>query len=480
MSINSSCFWSLLSLDNLKFIYIPEPVANINISGTFVKEILLDHSLYEFIHPNEIELAKHDLSSFLKVKTLAGSVTRCRLQSFDYIVKSLSSLQKCSSDTQSGYFKSDNTTSSTTQKNDIWKIIDLVIYTATDNTVLAFFHNTDFEPYYRDNERIGPSQLGCCRGRNNFTQEDAMQLIKILKKGRLEETSQDTIAFPMRIFQIVDQHKGTILFIWPPPFTKKGINVLDQIQSIAKKMILKKFKNSSFEKGDQDEIICTRHYYASDTIDFLNEPHLFQRILVPYGTIIFESFHVSSVKLTVASPLYQHYYINHDVNVSNFDTQSPTKCEYITNNNFEVETRTSTPIEYIRKDSQSHSNQQYRLPTINVPPHRPTLPKCDTFPKYKFQYEEFDQPPLPKPSEGSSIEKKRRTLLNQRHELLNSTTNMRQDSGSVKTCARCRTNNSPEWRRGPDGHKTLCNACGLRYSRFRSKQWRTPTNTTTK
>lgn len=76
MSINSSCFWSLLSLDNLKFIYIPEPVANINISGTFVKDILLHHSLYEFIHPNEIELAKHDLSSFLKVKTLAGSVTR--------------------------------------------------------------------------------------------------------------------------------------------------------------------------------------------------------------------------------------------------------------------------------------------------------------------------------------------------------------------------------------------------------------------
>lgn len=24
----------------------------------------------------------------------------------------------------------------------------------------------------------------------------------------------------------------------------------------------------------------------------------------------------------------------------------------------------------------------------------------------------------------------------------------------VKVCARCRTNNSPEWRRGPDGNKT--------------------------
>ncbi|GAA5806002.1 hypothetical protein HPULCUR_011530 [Helicostylum pulchrum] len=314
MSINSSCFWSLLSLDNLKFIYIPEPVANINISGTSVKEILLDHSLYEFIHPNEIELAKHDLSSFLKVKNLAGSVT--------------------SSDTQSSYFKSDNTTSYTTQKKDIWKIIDLVIYTATDDTVLAFFHNTDFEPYYRDNERIGPSQLGCCRGRNNFTPEDARQLIKILKKGPLERTGQDAIAFPMRIFQIVDQHKGTILFIWPPSCKNEGNNVMDQVQSIAKEMVLKKFKNSSFEKGGQDEIICTRHYYASETIDFLNEPRLFQRILVPYGTIIFESFHVSGVKLKPASPLYQHYYINHDVNISNFDTQSPTKCEYISNNNF--------------------------------------------------------------------------------------------------------------------------------------------------
>ncbi|KAL9935362.1 hypothetical protein V8E36_005710 [Tilletia maclaganii] len=34
-----------------------------------------------------------------------------------------------------------------------------------------------------------------------------------------------------------------------------------------------------------------------------------------------------------------------------------------------------------------------------------------------------------------------------------------------KMCASCGTTNSPEWRRGPTGHKTLCNACGLRFSR---------------
>jgi len=32
-------------------------------------------------------------------------------------------------------------------------------------------------------------------------------------------------------------------------------------------------------------------------------------------------------------------------------------------------------------------------------------------------------------------------------------------------CRQCGTNSSPEWRRGPDGPKTLCNACGLLYAK---------------
>lgn len=29
-------------------------------------------------------------------------------------------------------------------------------------------------------------------------------------------------------------------------------------------------------------------------------------------------------------------------------------------------------------------------------------------------------------------------------------------------CHSCNTTETPEWRRGPDGARTLCNACGLR------------------
>ncbi|KAL5032249.1 hypothetical protein RTP6_000389 [Batrachochytrium dendrobatidis] len=37
-------------------------------------------------------------------------------------------------------------------------------------------------------------------------------------------------------------------------------------------------------------------------------------------------------------------------------------------------------------------------------------------------------------------------------------------------CEACETTHSPEWRRGPHGRKTLCNACGLRYARIISKR----------
>jgi Zn ribbon nucleic-acid-binding protein len=38
-----------------------------------------------------------------------------------------------------------------------------------------------------------------------------------------------------------------------------------------------------------------------------------------------------------------------------------------------------------------------------------------------------------------------------------------------KRCAHCNTQTTPLWRNGPDGPKTLCNACGVRDNRRQSK-----------
>ncbi|OAY62627.1 GATA transcription factor 16 [Ananas comosus] len=41
----------------------------------------------------------------------------------------------------------------------------------------------------------------------------------------------------------------------------------------------------------------------------------------------------------------------------------------------------------------------------------------------------------------------------------------------LRVCADCRTTKTPLWRGGPSGPKSLCNACGIRYSKKRREVW---------
>lgn len=43
------------------------------------------------------------------------------------------------------------------------------------------------------------------------------------------------------------------------------------------------------------------------------------------------------------------------------------------------------------------------------------------------------------------------------------------NNNKAKSCLNCGKSNTPEWRRGPDGPKTFCNACGLSYSKLLKK-----------
>ncbi|GAA6014673.1 hypothetical protein JCM11491_000189 [Sporobolomyces phaffii] len=43
------------------------------------------------------------------------------------------------------------------------------------------------------------------------------------------------------------------------------------------------------------------------------------------------------------------------------------------------------------------------------------------------------------------------------------------DGDSDLVCRDCGRTDSPEWRKGPEGPKTLCNACGLRYAKLKSR-----------
>ncbi|XP_073283870.1 GATA transcription factor 15-like [Primulina huaijiensis] len=41
------------------------------------------------------------------------------------------------------------------------------------------------------------------------------------------------------------------------------------------------------------------------------------------------------------------------------------------------------------------------------------------------------------------------------------------DRCSVKCCSGCRTTRTPLWRGGPEGPKSLCNACGIKHNKKR-------------
>jgi len=43
----------------------------------------------------------------------------------------------------------------------------------------------------------------------------------------------------------------------------------------------------------------------------------------------------------------------------------------------------------------------------------------------------------------------------------------RKKKDQARHCHNCKTCETPEWRRGPDGPRTLCNACGLKWAKKR-------------
>ncbi|KAJ2390668.1 hypothetical protein H4S02_001727, partial [Coemansia sp. RSA 2611] len=46
----------------------------------------------------------------------------------------------------------------------------------------------------------------------------------------------------------------------------------------------------------------------------------------------------------------------------------------------------------------------------------------------------------------------------------------RAEAALPNTCRSCGISETPEWRRGPDGARTLCNACGLHYAKLNKKR----------
>ena len=71
---------------------------------------------------------------------------------------------------------------------------------------------------------------------------------------------------------------------------------------------------------------------------------------------------------------------------------------------------------------------------------------------------------------GNSESKKQRRGVRPHQFPCNNTSDMHQRAAPPGRCHSCNRAETPEWRRGPDGARTLCNACGLHYAKLTRKQ----------
>lgn len=66
-------------------------------------------------------------------------------------------------------------------------------------------------------------------------------------------------------------------------------------------------------------------------------------------------------------------------------------------------------------------------------------------------------------------ESKKRRGVRSIHSLTKQKSNILKRAAPPGRCHSCNRAETPEWRRGPDGARTLCNACGLHYAKLTRK-----------
>ncbi|GAN07076.1 hypothetical protein MAM1_0147d06566 [Mucor ambiguus] len=104
--------------------------------------------------------------------------------------------------------------------------------------------------------------------------------------------------------------------------------------------------------------------------------------------------------------------------------------------------------------------------TVYPPPHyNPNNARKRT--KTQTARKHSKKPRIKKTTSSSTIAKTTPKPIPKPNEIVEDQENVNPAAISAERgpCTQCRTMNTPLWRRGPSGHKTLCNACGLKWAK---------------
>lgn len=511
------CFWALLSYDDLNFLYISK---HLLYSQPFKYNQLINSNLIDLIHKDEQEMARKDFETYKNSNSLHGSTTRCRImnlktspkrEAFEALFSTSVSPEGLDKNTYLCKDLDPEAFESSSSESTVFKIMTNVL---NKNTIFAFFHI--------DTEYIHNPKFLNCKCVNLLAGIEEKEYIKerldVISEIRMKreissepitptESSLDPV--DTRCFLILDSITKSSNFVWPE---KNYVNLRSVLQLGLEE---NQFKFDSLFPKDEIEKMNIK---IQEFLEY--KRHLRFYIQLKTHNPIYDIelvFYVDSFYSIAFVQLKQnkcHKPINYDYcnkHIHSFDTKRTHEANYqhsLCKTQFQIINDESNFVPDSMTDeykselnstiSRTHLILTEKLENvtlsssvseaknfIQLPPIQEFKARINNIYKENQRVSDIffssssNSNTQIQSASGELYSQTRREFpfpMRHLHEQRiyrayqasnpKAIINLNKPS---KTCTECKTTNSPEWRRGPNGHKSLCNACGLRYSRAIAK-----------
>ncbi|KAJ9479750.1 hypothetical protein PHBOTO_003256 [Pseudozyma hubeiensis] len=516
------CYWALLSADyskgkgptgdRLQFVYL-DPVLQQHMDQQAASMVGSD--FYDYVHPEERERVIDDMQRIVESRTLFGSVTRCRYSRIPHIRELLGAVNPPRDPEADRYVEDDS-----------FVAIDIIINWIGDGMLLCFFHAI-IDKAAEDNDEQNKSDWTnwCGNPTGSFTQHQCDTIWKQVKATPREAFPESG---PDHVFQVIEAGEDSkVLLSWPPPrlFSrqvdadllaqsdttafKDGSYFADDFARLARGVSIAPGSSSLSDANTS----CTRRFRAKHTLTTEGKVRSIESVLIPYGGVILACFHTTFqqalpppdselVSQTQTerrkaedqgagnSPNKRQRMENEDM--SEGPTVATSKVGKLStytqpNTTASVPSSVASPTpkpqdrssashdgHAVQSNGQSSKAANGHAPRPAVSKHQRPAIKSEGGGINLYTNAPVKAPSTPTNTARPAAERKSSTPVqkgaNGHANGVSPASPAAEPTGdyapgSDKACTGCGKVNSPEWRRGPSGHKTLCNACGLRYAR---------------
>ncbi|GAA95583.1 uncharacterized protein L969DRAFT_71065 [Mixia osmundae IAM 14324] len=509
------CYWCIMDAD-LRFQYL-DPV----LASHLDKEanLMVGRSLYEFIHPRELADAQRDFGEFLESKSLFGSATRCLFSR----VPRLRQLLGCPEPPKA-------VDAHLYTYDEEYIPIQIVSSWIGPNTVLCFFHAVKDKDINSDNDEVERSSWSNWCGveaiepeKHYLTHSECSAIKTALDRNAASEVKRSLTETPKSVFQLLDSRSGNIILSYPPSEIPRpdngGIHVLYDARQYAGLAI--EAQNRSKTTSQEAKTSCSRRFKSRHSLAVNDGLALVDSVVIKYGNLSFAVFQ--------AGP---HYQARANMNPPlTADELLAPQNGFAADPRGTKRARSNEPTESGLPFDQPHWNAvpSVRADASSGGPHAHAqsafVPAPEQFghaPTYDASYQPYDPQRGPRPAPGAGMpypsgaispmpigQHYQQYVANGIHgqPIFNAyrapapmqgrfehyqgpppppggpfpvagraplpfptARQRRAAQETAKVCTSCGTDKSPEWRKGPTGVKSLCNACGLRFSRAQARK----------